>query len=242
LPFGQWHQQSPRIVELAKLIDRSADSVAMKLVNFASLDPTHRGRGVSGLTNASAADRAVWDEFNENWEALAAESELAIQALRARHGIVKEAEAEPEEGGARSEWGGDETEVERVTSARLGQAFFRRVVLASYGGRCCLCLLPVRALLVASHIVPWSADPSLRVNPRNGLCLCAMHDRAFDRGLITVDEDFALRVGSELHRHASQPIVATHFLAFAGTRLQFPEKFRPSDEYCAYHREHVFSG
>jgi putative restriction endonuclease len=242
LPFGQLHRHNPRIIELAKLIDRTASSVAMKLVNFASLDPTHRSRGISGLKNVSATDRAIWDEFNQNWEGLAAESELALQALRAQRGMAKETSDTLEVEPATVEWGGEETEVERVARARLGQSFFRRVVLASYGGQCCICRLPVRALLVASHIVPWSADPSLRVNPRNGLCLCAMHDRAFDRGLITIDADFTLCVGSEIRSHASQPIVAANFLAYAGSRVQHPEKFRPSDEYCAYHREHVFSG
>src|SRR4051812_31367809 len=86
LPFGQLHRGNPSIMQLAKLLDRSANSVAMKLVNFASLDPTHQTRGVKGLRNTSAADRAVWAEFNSNWEALAAESELAIRALEEQQG------------------------------------------------------------------------------------------------------------------------------------------------------------
>jgi putative restriction endonuclease len=243
LPFGQLHRQSPKVIELAKLIGRSVNSVAMKLVNFASLDPTHQARGVSGLKNASAADRAVRDEFNEDWEALAAESELAFRSLREQRGAPPPAQQEPDEWGVESEWAkGEETEARRVATVRLGQAFFRRVVLSSYFERCCICQLPIRALLVASHIVPRAASPSLRANPRNGLCLCAMHDRAFDRGLITIDAPFALRVGSKLHDAASRSVVATHFLAFAGAPLHLPEKFRPNEDYCAYHREHVFAG
>jgi predicted restriction endonuclease len=99
----------------------------------------------------------------------------------------------------------------------------------------------VRGLLVASHIVPWAANPALRVDPSNGLCLCAMHDRAFDRGLITVGPDVALCIGSELRKAEADPVIAAQFLAFAGAPLKVPEKFKPKDEYFAYHREHVFS-
>ncbi len=243
LPFGQLHRRNPHVMQLAKLLDRGVNSVAMKLVNFASLDPTHRSRGVKGLKNASAADRAVWDEFNNDWAALAAESELAIRAMQDQQ---KAAEARGPQlhedmiDGERADQ--DDTEAKRMTTVRLGQAFFRRVVLASYNEQCSICLWPIRALLVASHIVPWAANPALRVDPCNGLCLCALHDRAFDRGLITVDETFALRVGPELRDAQAHPIVAAQFLAFDGAALKFPEKFRPKDEYCAYHREHVFSG
>lgn len=37
LPFGQLHQRNPRIKQLAQWIGRTPGSVALKLVNFASL-------------------------------------------------------------------------------------------------------------------------------------------------------------------------------------------------------------
>src|SRR5665647_2819139 len=58
--------------------------------------------------------------------------------------------------------------------------FFRSLILSVYNEQCAICNMPVRRLLVASHIVPWSVDPSQRMNPRNGICLCSLHDRAFD--------------------------------------------------------------
>jgi putative restriction endonuclease len=45
LPFGQLHAKNPRVVEMARALGRTPGSVAMKLVNFAALDPTHRHRG-----------------------------------------------------------------------------------------------------------------------------------------------------------------------------------------------------
>lgn len=68
--FGQMHSRNPAIIEMARVIGRTPGSVAMKLVNFASFDPAHQTRGVSGLKGASHADRAIWDEFNSDWEHL----------------------------------------------------------------------------------------------------------------------------------------------------------------------------
>jgi hypothetical protein len=59
LPFGRLHRKNPRIIELAQMLDRTPDSVAMKLVNLAALDPTHRQCDVSGLGNTSKSDRTV---------------------------------------------------------------------------------------------------------------------------------------------------------------------------------------
>src|SRR5262249_13693179 len=81
LPFGQLHSRNPRIVQLAGLLDRSPGAVAMKLTNFASFDPIHQQRGIKGLQNTSQGDRQIWDDFNADWEAMAAESENALNSL-----------------------------------------------------------------------------------------------------------------------------------------------------------------
>ena len=57
VPFGQLHKSNPLIIQLANKLGRTPSSVAMKLVNFASLDPTHKNRGVRGLSHASTSDR-----------------------------------------------------------------------------------------------------------------------------------------------------------------------------------------
>src|SRR5205814_964257 len=81
LPFGQLHHRNPAIIKLAEKLGRTASSVAMKLCNFASLDPVQQARGISGLSGASAADRQVWQEFHADWERLAFESEQRRAAL-----------------------------------------------------------------------------------------------------------------------------------------------------------------
>jgi hypothetical protein len=64
-----------------------------------------------------------------------------------------------------------------------------------------------------------------------------MHDRAFDRCLITVDEKRSLCVGPELREAEADPVIAAHFMAYAGMPLTLPEKFEPKGEHFAYHRE-----
>jgi hypothetical protein len=242
LRFGQCHRRNPQVVALAKVLGRTPNAVAMKLCNFASFDPAHQERGVVGLANVSRADKEIWDEFNANWADLGVASEKAFRELLG--GGVTElpegGEPEPSEDAETGASSTRQTEAQCLQSVRLGQAFFRATVLASYQGQCCLCRLPCKALLIASHIVPWAVRPDLRLDPRNGLCLCAIHDKAFDRGLLSVDACFRALISPRLHEHASHSVVVTVFLAFKGQQIAPPEKFRPSPEYLEYHRDRIF--
>jgi predicted restriction endonuclease len=238
LPFGQMHRGNPQVVQLAELLRRTPSAVAMKLVNFASLDPLHQRRGVSGLKNTSQADLAIWREFHEGWARLGAESELAYRQRLDQKAEV--AEDQPPAANRASTARTGKSEAQRMLTVRLGQAFFREVVLASYSSRCCICDLPDGRLLVASHIIPWAKREDLRVNPQNGLCLCALHDRAFDRGLISVDLKMTLILSPQLRMHLPHRIVEQMFVAFEGERTQQPEKFLPEVDYLRYHQEHVF--
>ena len=94
-------------------------------------------------------------------------------------------------------------------------------------------------LLVASHIVPWRIDRVNRVNPRNGLLLSALHDKAFDIGLITIEDNMTVRV-SRKHPVRNDRFFSESIELYDGQPIHRPEKFRPDKELLAYHREHVF--
>jgi putative restriction endonuclease len=68
MPFGKMHRGNPEIIRLSEAIGRTPSALAMKLTNIASLDPAITGSGRKGLAGASAADRAMWDEMQANWE------------------------------------------------------------------------------------------------------------------------------------------------------------------------------
>ena len=130
-------------------------------------------------------------------------------------------------------------EREALVKQRVNQCFFRSAVLAAYGGRCCVTGLELTELLVASHVIPWSVSKEHRVNPRNGLCLNALHDRAFDGGFVTLTLDFRLEVSPRLARAA--PSHAKEWLLdFDKAPIRLPERFAPDPECIDWHRWHVF--
>ena len=234
LPYGRIHGRNPEIIELARLIGRTPDATAMKMLNIASLDPAITSTGRSGLGNASALDREVWGEFHADWERLAVECEML------RRGLGLDAEPtknEVEEFLVPEDFTGETRRV--VTEHRIKQHFFRRAVLSSYRGKCCMSGLSEPRLLIASHIVPWSKDKANRLNPSNGLCLSAIHDRAFDKGLITLSDDFRIAVSRELHSR-DEPFVREVLLPLEGRVIELPERFAPTQEFVARHRAEVF--
>ena len=80
---------------------------------------------------------------------------------------------------------------------------------------------------MASHIVPWRVDKRNRVNPRNGLLLSALHDKAFDIGLITIDDDMTVRV-SRKHLVLNDRFFSTSIEDYDGHPIRPPEKFGPA--------------
>lgn len=232
LPFGKMHSRNPAVIELAGVIERTPSAVAMKLSNFASLDPDLRGRGVAGMANTSAADRAVWAEYFGRWEVLAdhAVVEVPTDIIDTRTRIHPPARTAPS----------GPTEVSRETMQRRGQSFFRAAVVAAHDGKCCITGITSPAMLRASHIVPWSQDPLLRLDPHNGLCLNALHDAAFDRGLITLSDQFVLQVSKRVKKTVPETIYQEMFENRAGSPITLPERFAPKPEMLEYHRRHVF--
>jgi putative restriction endonuclease len=233
LPFGKLHNRNPEIIHLAGLIGRTPSALAMKLSNFASLDPAITSTGRKGLEGASNLDREIWNEFHTGWEKLAVECEM----LRRNLGDETQLEDEAGELLVPEDYMGETRQV--ITEQRIKQNFFRRAVLSSYRGRCCMSGLSEPRLLIASHIVPWSKDKANRLNPSNGLCLSAIHDRAFDKGLITLTDDFRVIVSAVLKR-LDEPFVKEVLVPLDGKMIELPERFLPSVEFVTRHRANWF--
>lgn len=233
LPFGQLHRGQPKIKQVAQWIGRTPSSVALKLVNLASLDPQIVATGRAGMRNASKLDQAIWQELQNNWDAVALEAAAEYEQLATRHGmpanvdVIDELPEIPEiaEGKTRL------TTVE----VRVNQARFRKAILASYNATCCISGLQHEKLVIASHIVPWSEDKQNRLNPHNGLCLSALHDRAYDQGLITVMPDYTVRVSKSLHAQSRDTFMTTSLLRFNLQQINMPERFKPSADFLAIH-------
>jgi putative restriction endonuclease len=129
---------------------------------------------------------------------------------------------------------------EAIVRARVNQSFFRAAVLAAYGSKCCITGCSVPELLNASHIVPWSIDVRNRTNPRNGLCLNAIHDRAFDTGLLTVTLDLRVRISPKAKRDSSDIGTRELLLRYEDARVSLPRHFVPDPEFLKYHSANIF--
>jgi putative restriction endonuclease len=230
IPFGKIHIRNPLIIELAGAIGRTPSAVSWKLANFARLDPALRQRNIAGATHGAQAEIEIWEEFNDNWERLAFESERLLEKITGRSPEVAEETKLPPEGRTR----------EVIVRARVNQGFFRSAVLAAYGLRCCITGLPIPALLNASHIVPWALDIKNRTNPRNGLCLNVIHDRAFDCGLLTITSDFAVKLSPRVKAKSADEAVAHLLWKYDGVSITMPRRFSPDPEYLRFHNEKVF--
>jgi len=231
-PFGKLHAKNPEIIKLATLIGRSPNALAMKLVNFASLDPAIVNSGRKGLSGASSLDRKIWNDFHADWDGLVEECE-ALREFLSRSRVTGEIPL--------SEWV-DPVEPEftgetryAMTKQRIKQAFFRRSVLSSYGHKCCISGVTDKRFLVASHIVAWKDDASIRLHPGNGLCLSAIHDRAFDNHLFALTDDYRIVLSSSLER-TQDTFLQQVFWPVAGTAISLPEKFFPDRNFVARHR------
>jgi putative restriction endonuclease len=231
MPFGRLTSNSPEIKELAKQIGRTANSVALKLVNFSSLDPSLQARGIKGMGNASKLDKQIWEEFYNNWDAALIESEILLAKTK-QTTIEKlydiDISALPKDG----------KEKERIVKTRVNQSLFRKMVMANYNGTCCITGIDTPQLLIASHIVPWSQDAGNRLNPMNGLCLNALHDKAFDNGLITIwADDYTIRISSKLKKKNAPVSIEQNFSAMEGRAINLPDRFLPDRELLRRHNE-----
>lgn len=244
LPFGKLHRGNPLIKEVAAKMGRTANSLAMKLCNFASLDPVLTARGIKGLSGATPKDKQMWAEFQADLEKLAPDSEELLHDLftqderqevdfldRDRVRLVPTPPLPPT----------GPTETVATVKLRRGQQFFRQTVLNAYGVRCCISGIDIPRLLIASHIRPWNAFPNDRLNPRNGLCLSSLHDAAFDSGLITLDKHLRVVLSERLKKRFPNEAMEQNFLAYEGKVIRRPEQLaEPDEEFLAHHREVVF--
>lgn len=238
LPFGQLHSGNPEIQKLASLLGRTNSSVAMKLCNFASLDPKIVESGRKGLQGASAQDRRIWTEFSQNWTG---EIEKVERILTFDENLPDQDLPKLREDVSAFRWdtiNGVSTK-ESIVERRVGQGFFRRAVLANFENKCCITGISEPSLLNASHIVPWGVDVKNRHNPANGLCLSATFDRAFDRGLIALGEGHRVIVSRTLLTHANSQ-TRECFERFHGNPIFHASRFDPDPNFLKWHRSEIF--
>jgi len=124
----------------------------------------------------------------------------------------------------------------REVKTRIGQGFFRKMILAQYNTQCCITGLNVPEVLRASHITSWADDRGNRMNPRNGLCLSATYDAAFDKHLISFDDDYRMILSPALKDYYTNKAFKELFLMRAGQKIAEPSIHKPDQNLMATHR------
>jgi putative restriction endonuclease len=231
IPFKSSSKNSPIVIKYAKILGRSPSALNMKIGNLGRLDPELKKQGVVGLSNGSKMEEAVWNEFHGNWDRLVYESELLISKFQ------NERNKEVLESDIQDRVGLDEA---TMVKRRVNQSFFRSAILSSYNSKCCITNLSIRGLLVASHIIPWSIDKMNRVNPRNGLCLNSIHDKAFDKGFMTINADYKVQLSPIIHEMKTEVEINNFFIQYDKRKINLPDRFIPSREFLDYHANEIF--
>jgi putative restriction endonuclease len=246
LDFGKLHKGNPLIIEVARKMGRTPNSLAMKLCNFASLDPVITASGRKGLPGATPQDKRMWTSFQVELATQGPESEQMLHDLFTRDDgrevdFLSRKKVELEVPRIIAMPCGP-TEIPTWRRERRGQQFFRQSVINAYGLSCCVSSINVPRLLVASHIKPWSkCSDAERLDPRNGLCLSSLHDAAFDAGLITFDEKLSLVMSKRLKKHFPQTTLEHNFVPFVGVPIRGPRMIaEPAPAFMHYHRTTVF--
>lgn len=240
IPFSKINKTNPDIIELANLLGRTPSSVGLKMANLAHFDKELRARNVSGMSNASKLDEEIFREFESDWDGLSyqaqeikaklrntsveniVEDELLLEVIQLPAGEYRE----------------------QVMKSRVGQYFFRTAVLSAYRNRCCVTGIVLPEMLVASHIKPWknSDAKTERTNPSNGLCLNSLHDRAFDRGLITIDKNYRIVNSSKLVDAIMDEETRIWIKSYEGKEILLPDRFYPDKTFIEYHNDVIFQG
>ena len=219
IPFKSSRKTHPMIIKYAKLLGRSSSALNMKVGNIGRLDPDLKERGISGLIHGSKMEEEVWNEFYDNPELLAFESEKII-AQRSHQSIEDSTAIQIDDlpqGLERA----------AIIRQRVNQSFFRSAVTSAYNFKCCISGIKSPQLVEACHILDWHKDPNNRTNPKNGLCMNPFFHKAYDKHLLAITPDLSIIVSEELFQSATEESFFNYLKEINGRKILIPDKFLP---------------
>ncbi|KFI95696.1 restriction endonuclease [Bifidobacterium stellenboschense] len=245
------NKSAPEIARLSEGLHRTSGAVYMKLMNLRTYDPNEHAQGIAGLRHGSQYEPRIWEEYLAQNDSLLATAlhyyaeflkgtqpilEPRTQTLSIVEDVTSTFIAEFTSHGTQSQPLGSERET--ITLTRVNQNYFRNSLVANYNDSCCLTGISLEPLLVASHIKPWKDSTGFeKTNAANGLLLNAFHDKAFDRGYMTVDDDYRVRISRQVpHTDVNEKWL----YQFEGQHIVMPKVNPPSHEFLEYHHKHVF--
>lgn len=125
----------------------------------------------------------------------------------------------------------ENTEITAKTKNRINQSVLREFVLNLYNNECALCEINKPDLLVCSHIKPWKVDEENRLNPRNAICFCVLHDKLFDNGYFSLDKDYKIIFGSKADSQIKRLL--------EGLNFKVPLNYKPDISFLKFHYNEI---
>lgn len=235
IEFGKIHSKNPEIIRLSGIIGRTPSAVAMRLSNFANIDPFHQQRGIGGLKNGMNQVKPIWSEFFNDKEELLFKSEeiLASKENTSIENKYKDLLIDLKDLKGET--------VIREVKTRVNQCVFRKIVLTNYENKCAITGIDIPELLFASHIVPWSANEKYRLEPENGICFSALYDKAFDKGLIGINVDHKIIFSDSLKKKKNSEYFHKYFAPFEDKEIIKAQKYLPRKEFLEHHLDTIFN-
>ena len=194
------NSKNPEVIRYADAVGRTANAMSIRVNNILALDPATKADGRVGLSGGrSELLVSLWDYMVNDKDGFAIESHNAL----VKFGLLDDTTwVVNVHGGDEVIYVGRNRDVQ--STARVGQAVFRRMMFNNYEARCCISDVTVSDMLMASHILPWARCDLHRLNPANGLLLSVWHDKAFDSGYITMTDDYRVQVAYDLKIRADE--------------------------------------
>ncbi len=121
-----------------------------------------------------------------------------------------------------------------VKTRGSAQRAFAEAVKTNYGFRCAITGIETKDYLIAAHIVPWSEDQSIRLDPSNGICLSLLVDRAFERGHLLIEDDHTIRI--DWDKVGNDQVLRSQLEPYDGQKLNAPPEGKPKLEYLQRRR------
>lgn len=113
------------------------------------------------------------------------------------------------------------------------QRDFSLQVKLNYQYRCAISGITSKEFLIASHIIPWAVDWDNRKNPFNGICLSSLLDTAFDKGYITIDQDYRVVISDKVKEDKA---LFEYLKQYEGKKLEVPKQYLPKQDFLEWHR------
>ena len=209
---------NPKVIQLAKFLQRSPKAVSAKLWNLAANDPTLSHLNRKFLSNGSSIDRTIWSVFSR--DDVLDHDYVNDVAASIDHGEL-DAFA-PQVLPKAPSPANLETEITIQTTIRISQYIFRIAVRHNCHDRCVLSRCTAERLIEAAHILPWSAFPELRLDVTNGLVLNRLIHSAFDSNILGIDANGMVHISEFLLKKSGT--LSNYFSSLSGYKLDFSNK------------------